>query len=46
MKNSKDKLTHERLSLIRAVKTNYIDILIYNYYDSSQLEKLNKLKRK
>ena len=38
-------LSKERISLIHAIKTNHIDILIYNYYDSSHLKKLNKLKR-
>ena len=38
-------LSKEHISLIRAVKTNHIDILIYNYYDPTQIKKLNKMKR-
>ena len=31
-------------NLIRAIKIHHIDILIYNFYDVKEIEKLNKLK--
>ena len=36
-------LKFRRLSLFNAIKRNNIDILIYNFYDRSEIKKLNKL---
>ena len=37
-------LTEKKISLIDAVKTNNIDILIYNYYGKLEIDVLNELK--
>jgi len=37
-------LSEERISIIRAIKTNHIDVLIYNFYNIKEIRKLNQLK--
>ena len=37
-------LREERMSIIKAIKINHIDILIYNFYTRKEIRKLNKLK--
>ena len=37
-------LSEERISIIKAIKTNHIDVLIYNFYNIKEIRKLNKLK--
>ena len=37
-------LRDERISIIKAIKNNHIDILIYNFYNIKEIRKLNKLK--
>ena len=36
-------LFEKKISLIEVIKTNHIDLLIYNYYSKSEIRELNKL---
>ena len=38
-------LAEKSISLFKALKEYHIDVLIYNFYDNSEIKKLNKLKR-
>ena len=38
-------LYDENITLIEAINSNYVDILIYNFYDIPEMNELNKLKR-
>ena len=37
-------LSEKKISLLQAIKINNIDILIYNFYEKSEIKELNKLK--